>query len=55
MEKVSKEIVKSIKLKINDNLVEYITNQSEVSIENAPSIFVLRKIGLPTINFDIAI
>ena len=47
--------IDSIKLKINDNLIDYISKQDGVSISDAPSIFVLRKVGLATINFDIDI
>lgn len=43
------------KLKINYNLIDYISKQDGVSISDAPSIFVLRKFGLATIDFDIAI
>lgn len=47
--------IDSIKLKINDNLIDYISKQDGVSIADAPSIFSLRKVGLATIDFDIAI
>ena len=47
--------IDSIKLKINDNLIDYISKQDGVSISGAPSIFALRKVGLATIDFDIAI
>lgn len=45
----------SIKLRINNNLIDYISKQDGVSISDAPSIFGLRKVGLATIDFDIAI
>jgi len=47
--------IDSIKLKINDNLIDYITKQGGAPIKDASSIFALRKIGLSTIDFDIAI
>lgn len=47
--------IDSIKLKINDNLVDYISKKDGVSITDAPSIFALRRVGLATIDLDIAI
>jgi len=47
--------IDSIKLKINDNLIEYISKQDGVSIKDSPSIFALRSVGLRAIDFDIAI
>ncbi|WP_154826909.1 recombinase family protein [Clostridium butyricum] len=47
--------VDSIKLKINDNLIEYLSKEEGVSIKDAPSSFMLRNIGIRTLNLDIAI
>ena len=47
--------VDSIKLKINDSLVEYISKEEGVSIEGTPSSFMLRNVGVNTLNLDIAI
>ena len=47
--------IDSIRLKINDNLIEYIGNQDGVSMKGTPSIFALRNIGIGSIDFDIAI
>ncbi|WP_322006852.1 recombinase family protein [Clostridium butyricum] len=47
--------VDSIKLKINDNLIEYLSKEEGVSIKDAPSYFMLRNIGIRTLNLDIAI
>ena len=47
--------IDSIKLRIDDNLIDYISNQDGVSISDTPSIFVLRKVGLDTIDFNINI
>lgn len=47
--------VDSIKLKINDNLIEYLSKEEGVSIKDAPSSFMLRNIGINTLNLDIAI
>ena len=50
----SKEI-DSIKLKINDSLVEYISKEEGVSIKGTPSSFMLKNVGVSTLNLDIAI
>ncbi|MGG7179259.1 recombinase family protein [Clostridium paraputrificum] len=47
--------VDSIKLKINDSLVDYISKEEGVSIEGTPSSFMLRNVGIKTLNLDIAI
>lgn len=47
--------IDSIKLKINDSLVDYISKEEGVSIKDAPSSFLLRNIGVNTLNLDIAI
>lgn len=47
--------IDSIRLKINDNLIEYIGNQDGVSMKGTPSLFALRNIGVGSIDFDIAI
>ena len=47
--------IDSIKLKINDSLVEYISKEEGVSIKDAPSSFRLRNVGVTTLNLDIAI
>lgn len=47
--------VDSIKLKINDNLIEYLSKEEGVSIKDAPSSFMLRNIGMSVLNLDIAI
>ena len=47
--------IDSIKLKINDSLVDYISKEEVVSIKDAPSSFMLRNIGIKTLNLDIAI
>ena len=47
--------IDSIKLKINDNLVDYISKEEGVSIKDAPSSFMLRNVGVSTLNLDIAI
>ena len=47
--------IDSIKLKINDSLVDYISKEEGVSIKDAPSSFMLRNIGIRTLNLDIAI
>ena len=47
--------IDSIKLKINDSLVDYINKEEGVSIKDAPSSFMLRNIGMSVLNLDIAI
>ena len=47
--------IDSIKLKINDSLVDYISKQEGVSIKDAPSSFMLKNVGLAILNLDIAI
>ena len=47
--------IESIKLKINDSLVEYLSKEEGVSVKGAPSSFVLRNVGVNTLNFYIAI
>lgn len=47
--------VDSIKLNINDNLIEYLSKEEGVSIKDAPSSFMLRNVGMSTLNLDIAI
>ena len=47
--------IDSIKLKINDSLVDYINKEEGVSIKDAPSSFMLRNIGIRVLNLDIEI
>ena len=47
--------IDSIKLKINDKLVDYISKGEGVSIKDAPSSFMLRNIGMSVLNLDITI
>lgn len=47
--------IDSIKLKINDSLVNYISKEEGVSIKDTPSSFMLRNIGVSILNLDIAI
>ena len=47
--------IDSIKLKINDSLVDYINKEEGVSIKDAPSSFMLRNIGMSVLNLDITI
>lgn len=47
--------IDSIKLKINDSLVYYLSKEGGVSVEGTPPSFVLRNVGINTLNLDIAI
>ena len=47
--------IDSIKLKIHDSLVDYISKEEGVSIEDIPSSFMLRNVGVSMLNLDIAI
>lgn len=45
----------SIKIKINDSLVDYLSKEEGVSIEGTPYSFMLRIFGIKTLNLDIVI
>ena len=45
----------SIKLKINDSLVDYISKEEGLSIKGTPSSFMLRNVGIKTLNLNIEI
>ena len=47
--------IDSIKLKINDKLVDYISKEEGVSIKDAPSSFMLRNIGMSVLNLEVEI
>lgn len=47
--------IDSIKLKINDSLVDYISKEEGLSIKGTPSSFMLRNVGVSMLNLDIAI
>lgn len=47
--------IDSIKLNINDSLVDYISKEEGVSVMGTPSSFALRNIGINTLNLDIGI
>ena len=47
--------IDSIKLKINDRLVDYINKEEGVSMKGIPSSFMLRNIGGSILNLDIVI
>jgi site-specific DNA recombinase len=47
--------VDSIKLNINDNLVDYLSKEEGVSMKGTPSSFMLRNFGLNVLKLDIAI
>ena len=47
--------IDSIKLKINDSLVNYLSKEEGVSIEGALSSFMLKSVGINALNLDIAI
>ena len=47
--------IDSIKLKINDSLVDYISKEEGVSINGTPSSFMLRNVGIKTLNLNIEI
>lgn len=47
--------IDSIRLKINDNVIEYMSKQDGVSIKGASSIFVHKNMGVPMINLKIVI
>lgn len=47
--------IETIKLKINDCLVDYLSKEEGVSMKGTPSSFTLRSVGINTLNLDIAI
>ena len=47
--------IDSIKININDGLVNYLSKEEGVSIKGTPSSFMLRNLGVSTLNLDIAI
>lgn len=47
--------IDSIKLKINDSLVDYLSKEEGVSVEGTPPSFVLRNIEINTLNLNINI
>ena len=47
--------IDSIKLNINDKLVDHLVKEGGVLIKGTPSYFMLRNIGVGIINFEIVI
>ena len=47
--------IDSIKININDNLVNYLSKEGRVCIKDNPSSFELRSVSINTLNLDIAI
>lgn len=47
--------IDSIKINLDDNLINYLSNEEGVSIKGTPSSFMLRNVGISTLNLDIAI
>jgi len=41
--------IESIKLRINDSLVDYFSKEEGVSVEGTPSSFILRNVGISTL------
>jgi site-specific DNA recombinase len=47
--------VNSIKLNINDSLVDYLSKEEGVSVKGTPSSFTLKNVGINTLNLGISI
>lgn len=47
--------IDSIKIKIDDNLVDYLSKEEGVSVKGTPSSFRLRNVGVTMLNLNIAI
>ena len=47
--------IETIKLKINDSLVDYLNKEEGVPMKGTPSSFILKNLGLNMLNLDIAI
>ena len=47
--------IDSIKIKLDDNLINYLSNEEGVSLKDAPSSFMLNSVGVSILNLDISI
>jgi site-specific DNA recombinase len=47
--------IETIKLKINDSLVDYLNKEEGVPVKGTPSSFILRNVGINVLNLDIEI
>ena len=47
--------IESIKINLDDNLINYLSNEEGVSIKGTPSSFMLRNVGISTLKLDIDI
>lgn len=47
--------IDSIKIKFDDNLINYLSKEEGVSIKGTPSSFMLRNVGIKILNLDIYI
>lgn len=47
--------IDSIKIKLDDNLINYLSKEEGVTMRGTPSSFMLRNVGIKTLNLDIAI
>lgn len=47
--------IDSIRIKLDDNLINYLSNEEGVSMKGTPYSFMLRCVGIKTLNLDIAI
>lgn len=47
--------IESIKINLDDNLINYLSNEEGVSLKGASSFFVLRNVRISVLNLDIVI
>ena len=47
--------IESIKINLDDNLINYLSNEEGVSLKDAPSSFMLNSVGVSILNLDISI
>ncbi|WP_191024832.1 hypothetical protein [Clostridium butyricum] len=47
--------INSIKINLDDNLINYLSNEEGLSIKGTPSSFMLRNVGISTLNLYLAI
>ena len=47
--------IESIKINLDDNLINYLSNEEGASLKGMPSSFTLRNVGVSTLNLDIEI
>lgn len=47
--------INSIKIKLDDNLINFLSNEEGVSLKGTTSSFIVRNIGVSVLNLDIVV